>query len=336
MKKSFIRIVGFLVILGICLRSTNSILKFKYGDGIYSFTKFYEQEKDSVDVLILGSSHAFEDINTGILWDDYGIASYILGGSVQPLWNSYYNLVEALKTQHPSLILLEGYCTSLPVDYNDTTRIIKNTYGMHWSMNKINALKASAPQELWPSLFLEYTQYHNRYSEMTSEDFLPDQGNPLFTNWKGFACNMDTLPYTTPDVHEITDCLDLNPKAEDYYRRTIELAQSENIPIFIVISPYPSISEDEQRMFNQAQKIAQEYAVPFINYNLLLEEIGIDYSSDAGDPVHLNFRGNQKYTRYLGQYIKENYEIADHRNDAAYASWQENADYIRSLISSKE
>lgn len=63
------------------LAGINRVFKMKYGDGIYSLTKFYEQKKDSVDVLVLGSSHAFENINTGTLWDEYGMASYVLGGS---------------------------------------------------------------------------------------------------------------------------------------------------------------------------------------------------------------------------------------------------------------
>lgn len=89
MKKTVVRITGFLLILLMVLAEINRVFKMKYGDGIYSLTKFYEQKKDSVDVLVLGSSHAFENINTGTLWDEYGMASYVLGGSRQPSWNTY-------------------------------------------------------------------------------------------------------------------------------------------------------------------------------------------------------------------------------------------------------
>ena len=34
------------------LAGINRVFKMKYGDGIYSLTKFYEQKKDSVDVLV--------------------------------------------------------------------------------------------------------------------------------------------------------------------------------------------------------------------------------------------------------------------------------------------
>lgn len=82
--------ICFIVILTVVLLYTNRVFKVKYGDGIYDVTKFYELENETVDVLILGSSHAFEDFNTGTLWSEYGMAAYVLGGSVQPMWNTYY------------------------------------------------------------------------------------------------------------------------------------------------------------------------------------------------------------------------------------------------------
>lgn len=69
----------------------------------------------------------------------------------------------------------------------------------------------------------------------------------------------------------------------------------------------------------------------------LLDEIGVDYQVDNADDVgHLNYLGNQKYTKYLGTYIKEHYTVSDRRADAAYESWQKNADYIREMIVNQE
>ena len=69
MKKSIIRIFCFCLILVLVLKYTNDIFKVKHGDGIYDLTKFYELKDNTVDLLILGSSHAFEDFNTGVLWN---------------------------------------------------------------------------------------------------------------------------------------------------------------------------------------------------------------------------------------------------------------------------
>ena len=134
------------------------------------------------------------------------------------------------------------------------------------------------------------------------------------------------------DVSSVIETAQLYEKTEKYYRMTIELAQENNIPILIVISPYAGISIQEQTCFNSAKEIAKEYNVPFINYNLLFDEIGLDYSTDMADGNHLNYRGNQKFSLEVGAYIKKNFDIIDHRGEADYQTWQNNADYITTMI----
>lgn len=54
MKKSVFRIVGFIVLLSVVLCRVNNIFSFKYSDGISTLSHFYDLEKNSVDVLVLG------------------------------------------------------------------------------------------------------------------------------------------------------------------------------------------------------------------------------------------------------------------------------------------
>lgn len=336
MKKTIIRIVCFVFLMLVVLNAANRIFKVKYGDGIYGLTKFYELEDDTVDVLILGSSHAFENFNTGVLWDEYGMASYVLAGSIQPMWNTYYYLREALKTQKPELIVLEGYLTTYQNEYSDDSRIIKNNYGLKWSGDKLESLMVSAPRERWGEFMLEYVQYHNRYREISEEDFLADKGRALYKDWKGFGCNMATKEMEQPDIVQITDQMPLHWKTENYYRKIIELAGDSNIPIVIIIAPYRGITEEEQKLYNTAEKIAEEYDVEFKNYNLCYQEVGIDFATDAADEAHLNYKGNRKFTESVGLYVKERFKISDRRGNSLYKSWENNADHIRGQINNQK
>jgi hypothetical protein len=332
MKKSIIRIGCFVILLCITLGCLNNIFKFKHSDGIYGVTKFYELEDNTVDVLVLGSSHAYEDVNTGTLWKEYGIASYVLAGSSQPLWNTYYYLKEALKTQTPKVIVLEGFGLLFEQEYLGDSYIIKNNFGLHLSFDKLNSIKVSASKERWIEFILEYEQYHTRYTELSSSDFLPNQNDHLYDDWKGFCCNMVTTPLEYSGVSGIEERALLFKKNEKYYRMIIELAQEQNIPIVVAISPYAGISEEHQQVYNTACDIANEYDVQFVNFNLWVDEIGIDYSTDAADISHLNYNGNQKYSAYLGNYLKENYDIPDRRGDKKYDSWERNYEYISQMI----
>ena len=318
--------VCFLGLLLLMLLGCSRILQFKYLDGLYHMKTFYELEEDSLDVLVLGSSHAYADINPAVLWEEQGIAAYDLCGSIQPMWNTYYYLKEALKTQTPSLIILEAYCVSLDLDYIDEGRIVKNYYGLHWSKDKLDIAMESVPREKWREFLPEWVRYHNRYQELEKEDFLPYLGqNQVYRNWKGFETRCDFMETAEPADFYTEEEYPLHEKAERYYRKIIELTQEKEIPLLIVVSPYVGMEREEFGKYNRAEGIAEECGVPFINYNLLTEEMGLDFAMDSADSGHLNHLGSAKFTSYLGEYIRENFALMDHRGDEAYSSWDINA-----------
>ena len=341
MKKSVFRIVGFIVLLSVVLCRVNNIFSFKYSDGISTLSHFYDLEKNSVDVLVLGSSHSFVNFNNGTLYEEYGIASYDLGGSLQPMWNSYYDLKEALKTQTPELIVLEGYGTTYDFEYSDDSRVIKNTYGMKWSLNKLEDIMVSSEPDRKLEFILDYSQYHNRYSSLEKGDFMDDYGSQNMNyNWYGDAWKGQVLLNSANsqefmDVSSVDYETELLPKTEKYYRKTIELAQENNIPIIVVVAPY-GLSEYEQSKYNKAEEIADEYGVDFLNCNLCLDDIGLNLNTDYMDNSHMTAIGTKVFSEYIGAYLKENFEISDRRGDEKYSSWQDYADYVNRYIADSE
>lgn len=332
MKKTALRIICFILMLGTVLGYVNKVFQLKDKAGAYIVTTFYKLKNNTVDVLFLGSSHAYTAFNTGILWDEYGIASYVLGGSDQPMWNTYYYLKEALKTQTPELIVLEPFTLVHGFYVPKDGRIMMNTYGLRWSADKVNSIKAAVPEERWGEFLLDYAQYHTRYTALSAADFLKNQNDRFYDDWKGFYPLTDISPQESSDVSGVTERKDLDEKAEQYYRATIELALMNHIPIVVVTSPYPDVDEHAQRIYNTAGDIAAEYGIPFLNCNLFHDKIGLDYSTDAADSGHLNYRGSPKCTKFIGAYLKENFTISDRRGDAAYESWQRNAAYLDQMV----
>lgn len=336
MKKTAVKIVGVALVLCFLLGYVNHVFAIKDDDGIYSMTNFYELEKNTVDVLVIGSSHAYRSFNTGVLWRQQGISSYVLSGSAQPMWNTYYYLKEALKTQTPELIVLEGYRVLEEEEFVPVGYAIKNTYGMKWSKNRLEAVEAGVPRKERLGVLLGYTQYHDRYEELSEEDFTISKEAEKYRDWKGFEFGMTTDPDEEPDVWEETASVELAEKTEKYYRAILELAKEQGIPMMVVIAPYGGATQRDQMLFHAAEKIAQEYQVPFLNYNVLRDEMPIDYATDMLDKSHLNGRGSCKFTTKWGEYIAGHYEMTDHRGDPAYESWERNAVYLEALMENVE
>lgn len=328
-KKNVLKIISFLLAFVLTFAGIVHVLDFKYLDSIFKVDAFYELEENTVDVLVIGSSHAYQGINTAVLWKEYGIAAFNFCGAAQPIWNTYYYLEEALKTQTPKAIIFDTYYVHMSDDYTDESTAIKNTYGLKYSGTKGEAIKASFDTEKSGNqYFFSILQYHSRYSDLNKADFYPYQANKaMYENHKGFYCyfQSEALPVRDLSVYDYYNTF--TEKVDYYYRKILELANSKNIPIILTAIPF-NAEAYHQGFFNTAEYIAEnEYGAKF--YNFLTEyksAIDLDYNTDFSDKQHLNYLGNTKLSNFLGDLLKNEYNIPDRRGDENFSSWEVDAE----------
>jgi len=335
--KRVISWIIFATVLIVSLSAVCETLSFKYGDGILGLEYWYEQEEDTVDLLILGSSHAFENVNTAVLYDQYGISSYVLAGSVQPFWNSWYYLKEALRTQRPKLVILEGYLAVQDFEYGDHSWIIKNNLGIKNCFARLSSIAVSAPEDKADDYIFSYRLWHSRYEEINESDFPDYYEKPLYEYFKGFLINWETTSFEKPGVETYQGVKSINRKEELYFRKIIELCQQQDIPVMVFVSPYV-LSEEEWGNYRYLESVAAEYQVPFIDYNSEEEYVrmGIDFGRDMADIGHLNYLGNVKFTSALGEDVLQYVQLPDHRGDGKYASWEMNSRDIHARVADHE
>ena len=330
-----ISVILLLVVFIASFRAIGNIFSFKFNDGIVQIRNLYKHEKNSIDVLFLGSSHVFLDVNTQVLFNDYGIASYILAGSFQPFWNNYFYLKEALKTQKPKLVMLEGLLSTGDFRHSDHSRIIKNNFGLKNSLLKMESLLISVPKQR-DDYFLGYRLFHSRYKELNASDRKAFYEKGKYRDNKGFSTSFAIQKHTRPlpSVTEDAEALPMNKKQEKYFRKIASLCKSKKIPLFVFVSPYVVDKyKNVQKYFNYLEKLSAELSVPFVNYNHQdkYDEIGLDFSKDFMDISHLNYWGSQKFSKHLGSYIKENFSVPDRRGDKNYESWVINSAIFRNM-----
>ncbi|MBR3869526.1 MAG: hypothetical protein IKM66_09460 [Clostridia bacterium] len=334
-KKNVLKIISFLLAFVLTFAGIVHVLDFKYLDSIFKVDSFYELEDNTVDVLVIGSSHAYQGINTAVLWKDFGIAAFNFCGAAQPIWNTYYYLEEALKTQTPKAIILDTYYVHMSDDYTDESTAIKNTYGLKYSSTKGEAIKASFNTEKSGNqYFFSILQYHSRYSDLNKADFYPYQANEaMYKNHKGFYCYFHSDAVPERDLTEIEYYNTFTEKIDYYYRKIFELANSKNIPLIPIAIPF-NAENYHQGFFNTAKYVAEEeYGVKFYNFITDYKSaIGLDYTTDFADKQHLNHLGNTKLTTFLGNLLKNEYKVPDRRGDEKYESWEADAEvYYKQL-----
>ena len=318
-----VRMSCFIVLMGAVMLYGIYVLTPHHDYGICPMLNLYQQPKNSVDVLVAGSSLAYSGTNTNVLWKAYGISSYDLCGAEQPFWSTYYQLKEALRVQRPKLIVLDAKAAVYTRDYSTRSRTILSTYGILSPDNRAGAVFACAEQQNALSLLLAYPEVHNNYAGVGWEDFIiPPTNGDRGNTWKGYIETDLVEAHEYPYASRSSTKKKMKPRAEEYVRKIFELAQAENIPLLVVAFPNPDYGND-MLYYNSLWKVAEEYGVPYIDYNFQALDIGLDYSLDFADWQHLNVRGSMKMSMKLGQDLKERYNLADHRGDPAYASYDE-------------
>lgn len=285
---------------------------------------FYGMEKDTVDVLFLGSSHAYSAYSPQYLYDAFGIRSYNLGSSQQDLTLSYYWLREALKTQSPGAVVLDT-CTFFRW-FNDNKTNCEEAFVrkamdfMKWSPNKLEAvleLSRLEPEELsLESFFLPNIRYHNRWKELSREDvqfrdtFVTGQSkgySGMYVEKSGKTLDL-IVPGSSGEREEF-----YGPQVP-YIHKIVDLCREKDIALILVRTPYHFATEGQ---YNVLKEFADSEGLPLYDFNeaSLYEETGFDYPVDADDNNHCNIWGARKMTSFIGRVLQEEYKIPSVRDD---------------------
>ena len=176
MTKKIIRALAFFLVLALVYGAVDTVLKIKTYD-MHTLHALNQMEEGTVDVVIVGSSHAGLNIDNRQIWYDTGIATYNAWSGMQPIWNSYYFLKECIAAQKPKIALVDVYLAGMTIDYSTKLVALKNIASMPWGGDKVKAAFASfenwqdAVEALWGMPY-----YHNRFDEITTDDLAGSYG----------------------------------------------------------------------------------------------------------------------------------------------------------------
>lgn len=329
---SFISLnIFFIYCCGEILKPKQSFFEGNYYSTINNINKL---PKETIDVLYLGTSHVATAVSPIIIEKEYGIKGYNLGTAAQSITLSYFLLNEFLKKQKPSVVIFD--ITSL---YITPTNYIKNFFvedinSLPISLNKIKLIKHFSKIYGDNSQILYFIQnliplynFHNNWKNIKYNKKIN-----CFTDGQFF--NIDTHPciYTVETMNSeaqnmqsrnISNNILYSPKissdAEYYFLLIQDLCKKNNInlvcvkiPSIIGPSQYPSawtkiISNNAKEFLNSKNCIFLD-----LLYDSKLDINLVEDFCDGGK--HLNFKGAQKVSLVLGEYINKNYHQTNSRN----------------------
>ncbi len=268
------------------------------------------EKENTIDYIVLGDSETHSSFTPMQIWNDDGYTGYVCGTNAQHLYESEKFLRQALKHQSPKYVILE-------------------TNAIYRYSSIENAIMAKA--ETYFPLF----RYHDRWKNLKLHDFGGSIEYTYTNAYKGYRFE-DRIDGVENEEYMIpTDRVKKITKINRYYvNNIINLCKENNIQLILISTP--SISNWNYKKHNGIQKLADENGLTYIDLNLMQDQLGINWETDTRDKGdHLNYDGAVKVTGWLGNYLKQQGELSDHRQDANYQSWNKALKRYEKKVSGK-
>ena len=332
--KKIISFIFFTALAAVLFHLSNVMLFEKQHFG--TAKNIAHEEAEKIDVFFVGASHIFFGINPMEIWNTTGISGYNLTTHQQPLWSSKLLLQYALNHQHPRLIVMDVLMAT-----NFGRPLIGTEQGTNMTHLALDPIPLS-PQKIKGvmetdsiiekgEMLFPIILNHSRLQQglLAYDDFhffTGRRSHPM----KGYNYTESTLWYDHPDIPDPDLLHDLPEGMEEVLIDFIGFCRSKNLPLLFIKTPLIG-NEELYGQINYIGKIAEKYDVPFLDFNQLYDELGIDGYVDFADTGHLNVHGAKKISGYLADYLDTHYDLPDHRGDPSYASWEQSSRHFGAL-----
>lgn len=267
------------------------------------------EPENTVDMLILGDSLSYTSISPMQMWQDQGITSFVCGQSGQKIQETYYMLKTAFEKQKPKLILLE------------TNVLFRAQTGLD-GLKETIAVKGN--------YYFPLFRFHNVWKPLLMGEKYGEK------NFKGFMIRdaVDSYDGSTY-MKETEKKKEMSDIVLEYMEKIKTLCEENGAQLLLVSTPSPK--NYNYKKHNTLKEYARENALEYLDLNLNIKDMGIDWKTDSLDKGdHLNLTGAGKVTHYIEKFIKSNYDLADHRGDTAYESWDNEAKEYEKEVENRE
>lgn len=262
-----------------------------------------QDQKEKLDILAVGNSDLYSGFNPLQLWHEKGYTSFVAGAPMQNMKLSYEMVKLAFKYHTPKVLILE-------VDqFFDAREKAIEPQGYEYTAKKYS----------YPLL-----KNTNEFEDIQKEKYYSDKGLTGRMNNQGYYYNNTIKPY-----HNGFSYMNSNKKnntivsfTKTYLPKIVALTKENNCEVLLVW--LPSQTTATQKRHEIIQSFVDKYDLTFIDFNVEQYNTGFDWETDSRDAGnHLNYNGACKMTKFLGEYLSQNYQLNDNRQQSSYQRWNE-------------
>lgn len=330
--KILIKSIVFAVLFALILSTVNHALVERDDMGYQNISGFYEEPNNTLDAVYVGSSNCFVFWNSLLAWKEYGISVYPYACNSNLFFSTKYLIKEARKTQPDATFIVNiNSLNEGEVNLQQMRNLIDN---MPLSLNKLMLIRHMSnigdySFEDRLEFYFPNIRYHSRWSEVTSEDLDMElnglKGASIYKPYLTISEDVSSSYNTTEEETTLSE--KIISSTEDL----LDYCDKESVKVLFVTVPQAK-SDNEMSRYNALNAMIEKRGYPVLNLNDHMEEMGIDIKTDFYNNKHTNIHGSVKLTKYLSEYLIENYNFTDKRENPDYISWNEAYDEYKEKI----
>jgi len=311
---NIIKGVLFALFFIIILAVSSLLVKPEFGE-VYNIVQvnqkmdsFKKEIPDTIDVIFAGNSEVYRTFSPLQMFYDKGYTSYCMSESALRLCDALELTKASFETQSPKIVVLEADAVFSDVDPH------KDNY----------ALPTNLIEDIFPIF-----HYHIFYKAYVPR-FIYEDSVSMRTEHalRGFVQTDEAVPYTGPaDYMSEGEQVGINRYSMKYLDMFRDFCRENNA--VLVLTAAPNAKNWTYSKHDSMQEYADENGLDFIDLNYHLEDMGLDWNTDTMDGGnHVSFEGSKKTTKFIEDYLEENYDLTDHRGDPVYDGWvKDNEEY---------
>ncbi len=300
---------------------------------------FYLEKKDTIDVVFIGASEVYCDFAPGYAYGKYGFTSYPFVSQGSTVKNFTTAVKEAVRTQHPKLIVIEiNGALYDEKHYNNEAYARFFIDNIPLNKNKVEYIQKYV-QEDKVEYYLPIVKYHSNWKRMLNG--APWSASVIADDLRGYTLLKGVMTRAAVQPMDPASLVNLQPGAEELRSPLLEDAEKELIGLLeyckaeglnVLFVRFPhAVQEKERVRFGRAATagdLIRSYGFPYVSFDFLIDEIGLDLETDFFNPEHLNINGQQKFTEYFGEFLIREFGITATKLDRrTQREWENCAAY---------
>lgn len=272
---------------------------------------FLSEPQNSLDALIIGDSLSCYSYSPFEVWKEFGFTSYVCGKPNQYPAETINIIKQFCENQNPKVIIMEA-----------------NPVFASYTLSEMAVTRLER--------YIPIIKNHDHWKHLQWEDFLGRKHFSEKSETKGYLATAEIgSEWKNTGYMEYSEDQEyIRGMTVKTIREISDFCKERGIDFFLYSAP--NCSDWEYSKHNAVEQMVEELKIPYIDLNLMLDDLTIDWSIDTcDDGEHMNYYGARKVSMFLGTLMDEAGNLEDHREDPDFDFWHKEESLYDEVIAER-